>query len=91
LREASDFPAIVDDLLHIPRKADTRDVTAIKRCTSAYLKLLFPHVKFGSDIDKSNFETFCLKPALEKRRIIRQQIHLMDSEFKEDLPDIRMK
>lgn len=91
LREISDFPAIVDEFLEVPLKADTRDVTAVKRCASAYLKLLFPHVKSAADMTKSDFDLFCLKPAIEKRATIRRQLHLMDSEFKEDLPDIQIK
>lgn len=91
LRELSDFASIAGELMDIPKNADTRDTTAIKRLTTAYLKLLFPQVKSPIDINKSDFENFCLKPALEKRGIIRKQINMIDSEFKEDLPDIRVK
>lgn len=90
LRCSGDFASIVDQLLEIPEKADTRDVTAIKRLISSHLKLLFPNAKSASDINRSEFEDFCLGPALEKRGIIRQQIHLIDDEFKRDLPDIRV-
>ena len=38
--------------LDVPRTADTRDVNAIKRLAAAYLRLLFPHVRQASDIDK---------------------------------------
>lgn len=91
LRGQSDYAAIASELLDIPRVADTRDTTAIKRLTTAYLKLLFPNVKEASDISKHEFESFCLRPALEKRGIIRQQISMIDSEFKEDLPDIKIR
>lgn len=91
LREISDYAAIVSELLDIPRAADTRDTTAIKRLTTAYLKLLFPNVKDATGISKPDFESFCLNPALEKRGIIRKQISIIDSEFKEDLPDIKIK
>ncbi|MBU7048062.1 MAG: BREX system Lon protease-like protein BrxL [Theionarchaea archaeon] len=90
LRSSGDFASIVDELLEIPRKADTRDVTAIKRLISAYLKLLFPNAKSASEIEKLEFENFCLGPALEKRRIIREQIHLIDDEFRDDIPDIKV-
>ena len=90
LRERSEFASIVDELLDIPSTADTRDTNAIKRLTTAYLKLLFPHVRNASDIDKKEFETLCLNPALEKRGIIKKQTHLMDPEFKEKVPDIRV-
>ena len=88
LRQVGDFAAIADDLLEIPEKSDTRDVTGIKRLCSGYLKLLFPNVHSANDIDKSDFEKYCLKPSLEKRGIIRRQTHLIDREFREDLPTI---
>lgn len=91
LRGIGDFAAIVDELLEIPQKADTRDVTAVKRLCRGYLKLLFPNVHSADDIDKKEFENFCLKPALEKRGLIRKQIYLIDHEFREDLPIIGVK
>lgn len=90
LRELSDFASISGELMDIPKNADTRDTTAIKRLTTAYLKLLFPQVKSAEDINKSDFENFCLNPALDKRGIIRKQISMIDSEFKEDLPNIKI-
>jgi ATP-dependent Lon protease len=78
----------VDEMLDIPPKADTRDVTAVKRLCSAYLKILFPQVTDPAGITKEEFETYCLKPALEKRAIVKKQIHLMDPEFRETIPDI---
>ncbi|MFN3699045.1 MAG: BREX system Lon protease-like protein BrxL, partial [Dictyoglomus sp.] len=91
LRNCPEFSAIVEDLIEIPPNADTRDVTAIKRLASAYLRLLFPHVRKTDDIDKRDFERFCLKPSIEKRRIIRKQLHIIDPEYKEELPNVRVK
>ena len=91
LRGVGEFAATVNDLLDVPKKADTRDVTAIKRLCSGYLKLLFPNVHAANDINKSDFENFCLRPSLEKRGIIRRQICLIDSEFRENLPIIGVK
>jgi len=91
LRESSEYSILVDDILEIPTRADTRDVHAIKKLTTAYLKLLFPHVKSLEDIDKEEIEIFCLNPALKKRAIIKKQLHLMDPEFKEELPDVRIR
>ncbi|WP_018963722.1 BREX system Lon protease-like protein BrxL [Coprothermobacter platensis] len=91
LRDKGEYAAIVDEMLYIPPKADTRDVTAVKRLCSAYLKILFPHVTDPSGITKEEFETYCLKPALEKRAIVKKQIHLMDPEFREAIPDIVVK
>lgn len=91
LRECSELSSIVEELLDIPPKADTRDVTAIKRLCTAYLKLIFPHVRDCEEVNKKEFEIFCLNPAIEKRKIIRRQINLIDSEFKKELPDIKLK
>lgn len=91
LRMAPDFAHIVSELLYIPKNADTRDVRAIIKLVTGYLKLLFPHVKSIEDIRKEEVEQYCIKPALEKRGIIRKQISLIDSEFHEDLPDIKVK
>jgi len=91
LREISEYSAIVSELIDVPIKADTRDTTAISRIASAYLKLLFPHVRAASDIDKNEFNDFCLQPAIEKRRIIRNQIHLIDEEFNDTMPEICLK
>ena len=91
LREIANYNSIVSELVEIPPNADTRDTTAILRLTSAYLKLLFPNVNTVSDINGDDFLNFCLTPAIEKRKIIRQQIHLLDEEFCEHLPDIKLK
>ena len=91
LREKPDYPSIIDELLDVPRNADTRDITAIKRLSSAYLKLLFPQVKNGQDVNRDDFSTFCLNPALTMRGIVRRQIHLIDREFKEELPRVSLK
>ena len=54
------------------------------------LKLLFPHVHEKDDISKKEFETFCLKLAIEMRKIIKRQISLIDNEFKDTLPEIKI-
>lgn len=91
LRECPEYGSIVEELLDIPPKADTRDVNAIKKLCSAYLKLIFPNIKDVKDVNKREFEILCLNPAIEKRKIIRKQINLLDSEFKKDLPEIKLK
>jgi len=91
LREIPNYSYVVEELLNIPINADTRDTTAIKKLSSAYLKIFFPHVEKPEDISKDDFYHFCLKPALEKRAIIRKQLALIDNEFHEDLPDINVR
>lgn len=91
LRDDTIFSPIVDGLLEVPSNADTRDVKAIKRITTAYLKLLFPHVKNINDIDLNEFKTFCFDEAYRKRGTIRKQINMIDKEFKESLPIIKLR
>ena len=91
LRTTSDFANIVSSLLNIPEDADTRDTRSIIKICTGYLKLLFPHTHNVEDIDKKEFEMFCLKPAIRMRKIIKKQISLIDSEFKEELPLIKIK
>jgi len=90
LRDKPIYSAIVNDLLEVPAKADTRDTTAVKIIATAYLKLLFPNVNDTSEIYKEDFKNYCLIPAIEKRQIIRRQIHLIDEEFSDEMPDIKI-
>ena len=66
-------------MLDIQPKADKRHTTAIKRLCTAFLKLLFPHVQCPEDIDKKDFENYCLKPALEMRGVIYKQLCIIDA------------
>ncbi len=90
LRDNISYSPIVNSLLDVPSHADTRDVNAVKRLTTAYLKLLFPHVESIDDIDMEEFKLFCFDEAYKKRGVIRKQIHQIDREFSEDLPDIKI-
>ena len=90
-RGMSRYASIVTDMLDIPKNADTRDTTAIIRLASGYLKLLFPHVESMMDITKEEFEIYCFKPAYEKRRIVRNQLSIMDMEYSNKMPDIKVR
>ena len=87
LRDDASYRAIVDELVEVPDRADTRDTEAVKRITTAYLKLLFPNVKKTSDVDARSFVRYCLRPARNMRMIIKKQMGILDSEFKgKDVP-----
>jgi len=90
LRDDISYSPIVNSLLDVPPHADTRDVNAVKRLTTAYLKLLFPHVESIDDINMDEFKLFCFDEAYKKRGVIRKQIHQIDREFSEDLPNIKI-
>ena len=62
----------------MPEKADTRDTEAIKRICTAYLKLLFPHVRRAEEISARDFNRYCLRPAMDMRTIIRIQMGIAD-------------
>jgi len=91
LRDDISYSPIINSLLDIPPHADTRDVNAVKRLSTAYLKLLFPHVESINDIDMDEFKLFCFDEAYKKRAVMRKQIHQIDREFSENLPNIQIK
>ena len=81
LRDDVSYRAIVDELIAVPEKADTRDTAAVKRIATAYLKLFFPNVRRAEDVDKKIFNRYCLKRACEMRATIRKQLALLDVEY----------
>jgi len=92
LRDDASYRVIVDKLTDVPERADTRDTEAIKRIATAYLKLLFPNVRQVEDISETDFEKYCLRPALKMRNIIKIQLGILDKEFKgKDIPNITVK
>lgn len=93
LRNDLSYAAIVEELISYPSNADKRDMTAIKRLCTAFLKLLFPHVQSPSDINKEDFIYYCLTPAMDMRRVIKKQLCIIDpKEFdvpgKRDIPKV---
>ena len=87
LREDTSYRAIVDRIIEYPEDADTRHTEAIKRLSTAFLKLLFPHVRNVADVNEREFERYCLRPARIMRRIILKQLALIDREYAgKDLP-----
>lgn len=92
LRDDASYRAIVDKLIEVPEKADTRDTEAVKRIATAYLKLLFPNTRKPNDISKKDFETYCLWPAAKMRNIIKIQLGILDKEFKgKDIPSFKVQ
>ena len=78
LRSDLSYASTVDSLISYKSNADKRDLTAIKRLCTAFLKLLFPHVQSPDDISKEDFEHYCLEPALEMRGVIKKQLCIID-------------
>jgi ATP-dependent Lon protease len=93
LRTEPSYSKIVDECLNVPARADKRDLTAITRLCTAFVKLLFPQAEQKEDIPKEEFIHYCLEPALEMRQIIRTQLCIVDpKEYalpgKMEVPDI---
>lgn len=92
LRDDASYRTIVDRLIDVPEKADTRDTEAVKRISTAYLKLLFPYVRKVTDIETSKFKNYCLKPAMKMREIVRTQQEWIDKEYKgKSIPEFQIK
>lgn len=82
LRNDMTAGSVVNALLEVPDGADTRDTAAIKRITTGFVKLFFPHWKSADDVDRELFEKYCLAPAIDMRRIIKVQLGILDAEFR---------
>lgn len=96
LRDDLVYATIVEDCLDVPPKADKRDMTAIKRICTAFVKLLFPNAEKKSDIDPQEFINYCLNPAKEMRATIKRQLCIIDpKEFdvpgKRNIPNVQYK
>ena len=91
LRTQNQYNLLFDELVTFEKDVDMRDFTAVKRITTAYMKLLFPHWTRKEDVDIDEFETYCLLPAIRRRGIIKEQCHNIDPEFKTQMPRIEIK
>lgn len=98
LRSESNSDNLFEQLVQTSEDCDLRDKKAIKHIASAFHKLLFPHVHSIDEIEQEDQENFkrlythyCLEPAINMRRIIRQQCHLIDKEFKVEMGVFKMR
>jgi ATP-dependent Lon protease len=91
LRTAPEYSMLVNEVVYSEEKSDLRDLKAVQRIAAAYSKLLFPHITSVEDLDKDEFKLYCLGPAIRRRGIIKEQCHKIDEEFKEYMPEIRIK
>lgn len=83
LREDVVYNKVIDELVGFNSDADTRDVTAVKRIANGFLKILFPHYTSQKQVDKEVFEKYCLNPAINMRKIVKNQMAIMDDEYKD--------
>lgn len=93
LRTCPEYGKLFDEIVSYDDAADLRDVKAVKKLATAFSKLFFPHIQTLDGLSESDkrafideYEKYCLAPAIEKRGIIRQQCHLLDKEYKLEMP-----
>lgn len=88
MRTNNRYGLLFDQLVRFENKADVRDSKAIKRIATGYMKLFFPHWRRIEDVNRDEFEVYCLQPAVHRRGIIKEQCHKIDPEFKTRMPDV---
>lgn len=91
MRTNNTYGLLFDQLVEFEEKADVRDQKAIKRIATGYMKLLFPNWRKVEDLNKEEFEMYCLNPAIYRRGVIKEQCHNIDPEFKTQMPEVLIK
>lgn len=93
LRTAPEYANIVTESISVPKGSDMRHIKAVQRTATAYLKLLFPHITKKEDLDIAEFYTYCLKPAIHRRDIVRKQCASIDREssFAKPMPEFTLR
>ncbi len=77
LRHRAGYEQIVQRYNSITGTSDRRDITAIQRLATGYCKLLFPH----GQLTQAEFAEYCLRPAVQLRQRVRDQLALLDPEY----------
>ena len=92
LRDDISYRAVVDKIIEVPDDADKRHTEAVKRITTAYLKLLFPNVREPKDISEYDFKQYCLYRACKMRETILIQLGILDVEYRgKDMPTFNIR
>lgn len=78
LRGKVDYSDFVSGYMHLTNCKDLRDFKAIQRLATGFLKIIFPDMK----VSGADFIAYCLKPAVELRQRVRDELHKMDPEYK---------
>lgn len=80
LRDEGEYDAFTEQHVRLSGAGanNMRNTTAIKRLATGYLKLLFPDLS----VQKEQFETYCLQPAIELRQRVCDQLAILDDEYK---------
>ena len=63
-----------------------RNEDAVRLIASGLMKLQFPH----GQVSPEDFETYCLRPAIELRQLVWEQIYRLDAEYRQYDEEIRV-
>lgn len=77
LRNDAHFAEFVSQEMRLINCDDLRDRKAITRLATGYLKLLFPNMAPSPE----EFREYCVKPAVELRQRVRDELHKLDPEY----------
>lgn len=77
LRKDVRFTDYVSINMQLENCPDLRDRKAITRLATGFLKLLFPNLQPTPE----DFIKYCVKPAVELRQRVRDELHKMDPEY----------
>jgi ATP-dependent Lon protease len=77
LRKDVRFTDYVSINMQLENCQDLRDRKAITRLATGFLKLLFPNLQ----PTREDFINYCVKPAVELRQRVRDELHKMDPEY----------
>lgn len=77
MRRIAQYDEYVSEHMSLINCNDLRDRKAIARLAAGFLKLLFPDLQPTED----QFREFCVKPAVELRQRIRDELHKLDPEY----------
>lgn len=92
LRDEFYYRAIVDSLISVESNCDARNLEAIKKLCTAYLKLLFPQITAAAQVNVEEFKKYCLNPAIKGRQAVLNQLRFLDSEYENvEIPEIKIK
>jgi ATP-dependent Lon protease len=77
MRRIAQYDEYISENMILINCNDLRDRKAIARLTAGFLKLLFPDLKPTEE----QFKEFCVKPAVELRQRVRNELHKLDPEY----------
>ena len=84
MRQDNRYMSYVHEHIQFDEKVNIRDQTAVYKSASGFLKILYPHL----ELTLSDFESDCLKPALQMRQAIRTIMYNLDEEFRQSGKEI---